>query len=115
MKRPHIRTVLVVSSLLLAHCGRYGFESQEISAPEGLDGGPDAAADDATTTDAYVETCTDGTRRQGGGCYRLETSLATWSAARTTCSAWGGDLSVLDDAAEETWLLATFVPQTDFW
>lgn len=49
----------------------------------------------------------------GQSCYRIETQLAAWLAARDACRQWGGDLVKLETLAEEQFLLPRI--ENDVW
>jgi hypothetical protein len=55
----------------------------------------------------------DGAGTAAGGCYMAVTSSVSWEAAQRACSAWGGHLATVDNAAENSWIRA--LVSGNFW
>jgi hypothetical protein len=54
---------------------------------------------------ASANPCPDGIANGAGtGCYFVSTEALAWTAARTACQTWGGDLVIMDTLAEDAFV-----------
>ena len=56
-----------------------------------------------------------GDFQRGGSSYRLTPTKMTWQEAQAFAQRLGGNLVTINDAAEESWLQATFGSSEEFW
>jgi len=110
-----------------------GSERAKSGAPAGFDGAIADAASDASDLAVPAESfdasgdavdsaildleCPGGVRRPGGHCYRVSHQPEDFIAARDRCQAWNKEakIVVLDDPAEEDWVVQAFRDTPDFW
>jgi hypothetical protein len=75
---------------------------------DGTNQGADGAPGDATISPDAGPCVAPWVETTNGFCYRMSTDALGWSNARAACVAGGGDLVILNDDAEQSWL-ATFM------
>lgn len=59
--------------------------------------------------------CLNGYYRYGSSCYKFPGTETTWPLARAACQADGGDLVVINDAAEHAFINSTRLQSSSFW
>ncbi|MDB4957569.1 MAG: hypothetical protein JWO36_5138 [Myxococcales bacterium] len=93
---------VVIAAVVLAGCGRIGFDTPQADAP---------APSDAPRSDALASVCGPAYSSFAGvtSLYRVMLTGQLWLDAEADCESDGGHLIVIDDSNENNWLVNQLV------